>query len=165
MLHVKPSAQTHTAAPHCGSHCHRAPRSFNTASSAAARCGSGWRPTAAPLQKMSGSSISASSTTVGRGSARPRSSPPRRTWSAGRQWRRTRRRMVAMCSRPVQSKIRVPLFASRTLLKYHRSIPGHAIAAGRELKSSLWATTGGKGLKSAPKTSLAGIESSAEQGR
>ena len=33
MLHVKPSAQTHTAAPHCGSHCHPAPRSFNTACS------------------------------------------------------------------------------------------------------------------------------------
>ena len=33
MLHVKPSAQTPTAAPHCGSHCHPAPRSFNTASS------------------------------------------------------------------------------------------------------------------------------------
>ena len=30
---LKPSAQTHTAAPHCGSHCHPAPRSFNTASS------------------------------------------------------------------------------------------------------------------------------------
>ena len=26
MLHVKPSAQTPTAAPHCGSHCHPAPR-------------------------------------------------------------------------------------------------------------------------------------------
>ena len=23
MLRVKPSAQTHTAAPHCGSHCHQ----------------------------------------------------------------------------------------------------------------------------------------------
>ena len=33
MLHVKPSAQTPTAAPHCGSHCHPAPRIFNTASS------------------------------------------------------------------------------------------------------------------------------------
>ena len=30
---LKPSAQTHTAAPHCGSHCHPAPRSVNTASS------------------------------------------------------------------------------------------------------------------------------------
>ena len=36
MLHVKPSAQTHTAALYCGSHCHPAPRSFNTASSVAA---------------------------------------------------------------------------------------------------------------------------------
>ena len=26
MLHVKPSAQTDTAAPHCGSHCHPAAR-------------------------------------------------------------------------------------------------------------------------------------------
>ena len=26
MLHAKPSAQTHTAAPHCGLHCHPAPR-------------------------------------------------------------------------------------------------------------------------------------------
>ena len=38
----------------------------------------------------------------------------------------------------------VPLFAARTL-KCHRPIPGHAIAAVRELKSSLWATAGGKG--------------------
>ena len=37
-----------------------------------------------------------------------------------------------------------PLFAARTLLKCHRSTPGHAIAAVRELKSSLWATAGGK---------------------
>ena len=26
MLHAKTSAQTHTTAPHCGSHCHPAPR-------------------------------------------------------------------------------------------------------------------------------------------
>ena len=38
-----------------------------------------------------------------------------------------------------------PLFAARTLLKCHRSIPGHSIAAVREIKSSLWATAGGKG--------------------
>ena len=30
---------------------------------------------------------------------------------------------------PVQSKIRVPLFAARTLFKCHRLIPGHSIAA------------------------------------
>ena len=35
MLHVKLSAQTYTAAPHCGSHCHPAPRVFNTPCSAA----------------------------------------------------------------------------------------------------------------------------------
>ena len=40
MLHVfKPSAQTHTAAPHCGSQCHPAPRSFNTPCSVAAGSG------------------------------------------------------------------------------------------------------------------------------
>ena len=46
--------------------------------------------------------------------------------------------------RPVQSKIRVPLFAARTL-KCHRPILGHAIAAVRELKSSPWASAGEKG--------------------
>ena len=45
---------------------------------------------------------------------------------------------------PSGSKNRVPLFAARTL-KCHRSIPGHSIAAVRGLKSSLWATAGGKG--------------------
>ena len=35
-------------------------------------------------------------------------------------------------------------FAARTL-KCHRAIPGHAIAAVRELKSSVWATAGGNG--------------------
>ena len=46
--------------------------------------------------------------------------------------------------RPVQSKIRVPLSAARTLLKRHRSIPDHAIAAVGARKSSLWAMPGGK---------------------
>ena len=42
---------------------------------------------------------------------------------------------------------RVLLCAVRTFLKCRRSVPGHAIAAVRALKSSLWATTGGNGLE------------------
>ena len=47
---------------------------------------------------------------------------------------------------PVQSRIRVPLFATRTLkMPRLRSIPGHAIAVAIEVKSGLRATAGGKG--------------------
>ena len=53
------------------------------------------------------------------------------------------------------STIRVPLFAARTL-KCHRSMPGHFIAAVSEIKSSLWATAGGKEPNIRPKTILAG---------
>ena len=35
-------------------------------------------------------------------------------------------------------------------------MPGHSIAAVRELKSSLWATAGGKGAEIRPKSTLAG---------
>ena len=59
-----------------------------------------------------------------------------------RAWRR----------RLVQSTIRAPLFAARTLLKCHRSNPGHSIAAVRAIKSRLWATAGAKGPKHRPKT-------------
>ena len=48
------------------------------------------------------------------------------------------------------SKIRAPLFAARTR---HRSMPGHSIAAVREIKSSLWATAGGKEPNIRPKRS------------
>ena len=52
-------------------------------------------------------------------------------------------------------KIRVPLFATRSLfLKCHRSIPGHAIAVVREIKSSLWDTAGGKEPNIRPKTTI-----------
>ena len=57
-------------------------------------------------------------------------------------WRGAASRSSRTC-RPVQRQTRAPRFAARTL-KCHRSLPGHAIAAVRELKSSLCATAGGK---------------------
>ena len=48
--------------------------------------------------------------------------------------------------RPVQPEAsRASLCVARTLLKHHRTIPGHSIAAVRALKKrSLWTTAGGK---------------------
>ena len=78
-----------------------------------------------------------------------------------RPWRSAQRRRSRCPPRPVQPHSnpfrlsacarycsaaranRVLVYAARTL-KHHRSIPGHAIAAVRALKSSLLATAGGK---------------------
>ena len=70
------------------------------------------------------------------GSSRPRTIHPSSRW-------------------PAQSKIRAPLCAARTL-KRQTSIPGHAIAAVGALKSSLWATPGGKAPNIRPKPILVG---------
>ena len=57
--------------------------------------------------------------------------------------REYRAQLLRAAQRPVQRKIRVPLFAARTL-NATKPIPGHSVAAVRERKSSLWATAGGK---------------------